>query len=231
MLWKVLSALAGAVGLFLLAAADDPPPPGRPLAVAPLKEAPPEALSAEIRKALTGPAFRVTDAKGKVICDLWFRSPLPVLADFEPQLDLQYPLEPGTWVGAMRLPTKDSDFRKQAVKPGVYTLRYGHQPQDGNHLGTAQYRDFLTLAPAAADKDPARLKEEASFDLSKKATGTTHPAIYSLLPPQKGRRGLPAIVRDQDMDFDIFVAEIACKPDSRNKCVQLELIVVGHSAE
>src|SRR5206468_2753371 len=141
-------------------------------AVAELKEAPANALAAEIREALGKTGYRVTDDAGKTICDVWLRAEVPVIEKFQEQLDVKYPIEPGTLVGAIRFPAATTDYRKQAIKANVCTLRYGQQPQDGNHLGTAQYRDFVLLSPAAEDKSLATISQEQATDLSKKATGT-----------------------------------------------------------
>lgn len=200
------------------------------IVAAELKETPPSDLFEDLRKHMSATGLRITDS-GKPVCDVWLRDVIPVLPGFEPQLDLQYPIEPGTFLGAIRFSTNATDFRRQPIKPGVYTLRYGHQPQDGNHLGTAQYRDFCTLAPAALDKSPETISAETAQTLSKKAAGTSHPAIMSLLPPQKDRKTLPTSVHDGSMEFDILVVRVPCKPDLKTKSVQLELVVVGHAAE
>ena len=44
-----------------------------------------------------------------------------------------------------------TDFRGQEIKKGVYTLRYGQQPEDGNHIGTSELADFLLAIPAGVD--------------------------------------------------------------------------------
>ena len=44
----------------------------------------------------------------------------------------------------------------QGIQPGLYTLRYELVPNDGNHLGVANSRDFGLLVRAADDPDPAR---------------------------------------------------------------------------
>ena len=55
---------------------------------------------------------------------------------------------------------------------------------NGDHLGVAPQRDFLVLTPAADDKDP---NATPAFDelmaMSKKASGTPHPAVLSMEPP------------------------------------------------
>lgn len=198
-------------------------------AVAELKEAAPDTLAAEVRDTLGKSGYRVTDAAGKTICDLWLRAELPVLGKFDEQLDVKYPIGPGTMIGAIRFSVAYSDYRKQKVKPGTYTLRYGHQPQDGNHLGTAQYRDFAIVSPATEDKSPAGMDQEKAMELSKKTTGTTHPAILSLLPPQK-RDKLPTMAHDDTLNLEVLVAKTAAK-GSASKEIQIELVAVGHAPE
>ena len=58
--------------------------------------------------------------------------------------------------GVVRFPESGSDFREQGVKPGVYSMRYGLHPEDGNHMGAAASRDFALLSRAEADTDPAK---------------------------------------------------------------------------
>ncbi len=64
--------------------------------------------------------------------------------------------------------------------PGVYTLRYGNYPVNGNHQGVAPQRDFLVLAPVALDKSGDAISDfDALMELSRKASGTPHPAVLS----------------------------------------------------
>jgi hypothetical protein len=76
------------------------------------------------------------------------------------------------------------EIRGKAVKPGVYTLRYGLQPQNGDHLGISTFRDFLLLGPAAIDTDPKVLGFDGAVAISKEVIGTAHPASLSLDPPE-----------------------------------------------
>lgn len=93
-------------------------------------------------------------------------------------------VESGTLVGAMRVSGTFKEIRGKAVKPGVYTLRYGQQPQNGDHLGISQFREFLLLSPAAIDTDPKVLGFDGIVALSKDVIGTAHPASLSLDPPE-----------------------------------------------
>lgn len=195
-----------------------------------LKELPPDTLSASVRESLSQSGYRVIDRDGKTVCDVWLRKELPILAKFNELLDLKYPIEPGTLVGAIRFPNDTSDYRKQAIKAAAYTLRYGHQPQDGNHLGTAQYRDFVIVGPASDDKSPETVTADKAIEMSTKVTRSTHPAILSLLPPLK-RDTVPSMAHDDTLDLEVLVAKVAAKPGSTVKTVQIELVTVGHAPE
>lgn len=93
-------------------------------------------------------------------------------------------VESGTLVGALRVTGSFKEIRGKVVKPGVYTLRYGQQPQNGDHLGISPFREFLLLSPAAVDRDPKVLGFEGAVALSKQTVGTSHPASLSLDPPE-----------------------------------------------
>ena len=58
----------------------------------------------------------------------------------------------GALVGAVKLTKPMTDARGLPMKPGVYTLRFALQPQDGDHMGVSPHREFLLVAPAADDQ-------------------------------------------------------------------------------
>ena len=86
-------------------------------------------------------------------------------------------VESGTLVGAMRVTGAFKEIRGKVVAPGVYTLRYGLQPQNGDHLGISTFREFLVHQSRAAST-PIRKSSAstASVALSKQVIGTSHPA-------------------------------------------------------
>jgi hypothetical protein len=93
-------------------------------------------------------------------------------------------VESGTLVGALRVSGTFKEIRGKVVKPGVYTLRYGQQPQNGDHLGISPFREFLLISPAAIDTDPKVLGFDGVVAFSKDVVGTAHPASLSLDPPE-----------------------------------------------
>ena len=101
---------------------------------------------------LSDKCVQLLDPKGELLVEVWFRKAWPAKAT-EAQIKngLTYAEIPETTlVGALRVVKQWTDYRKQKIKPGVYTLRIAHQPMDGDHMGTAPYSDFcLTFPPTA----------------------------------------------------------------------------------
>jgi len=147
------------------------------VSVSPLTDKAPPELASGITSRLV-PAAKVT--VGAATLDVWLVQKLERSADGPGWTNV----ESGTLVGAMRVSGDFKEIRGKAVKPGVYTLRYGLQPQNGDHLGISTFRDFVLLSPAALDKDPKALGFDGVVALSKEVIGTAHPASLSLDPPE-----------------------------------------------
>jgi len=142
------------------------------------------------------------------VCDVWWLKSLPAVASTNSQPDLLYgSLQPGSLVGLLEFISPSAeDFRDQKLKPGLYTMRYAQIPQDGNHMGVSEYRDFVLLSPLSAD---TQLDKTLSFDdlvnLSRKSAGTGHPAVISLTPPNPAYKKLPALVQDDQGNCSLQV--------------------------
>ena len=163
------------------------------------------------------------------VCSIWLVKELPVKPDFKPTLAVKYPLIPGQLVGLLEVSGEFTDFRGQDVAAGVYTLRYGQQPVDGNHVGTSDLSDFLLAVPAKSDEDPGLPKStEALFKLSAKVAGSNHPAIYSLLPPKEGEKS-PNIVFEKAKEYLILNLATSGQSKEQTVAVPLRLIIVGKS--
>src|SRR5262249_57199391 len=92
-------------------------------------------------------------------------------------------LQETTLVGVLQVHKPMTEYRKQKIKPGVFTLRLGFQPSDGDHMGTAPYKEFCLIVPADEDKNPAPMKDAKELqEASTKATGTSHPGVFLLMP-------------------------------------------------
>ena|SRR5262245_60542237 len=153
-------------------------------------------VSEAVRKSLDEKGIRVLDEKGKPVCEVWFRKSITTTKDEAPGANFAQ-IGEGNFVGAIHFPASTSDFRGQGIKAGYYTLRFGLILQDGNHLGVSPARDFFLLCPVADDKDPStQMKMEDVLKLSRTASGTSHPSVWSLVPASSDK-DLPKISKNE----------------------------------
>src|SRR5262245_12740316 len=115
------------------------------------------------------------------VCEIWFVSTTPSGPKSTEEAVSLPTIPQGALLGVLRFPGRGSDRRGQTIKTGVYTLRYSLQPINGDHQGVAPQRDFLVMVPIADDTKPDAIANiEDLMKLSRKASGTPHPAILSM---------------------------------------------------
>ncbi|MFN0196049.1 MAG: hypothetical protein ACKVT0_04845 [Planctomycetaceae bacterium] len=192
----------------------------------------PEGLSTEITGLLNPQGYEIANEKG-VVVNVWLAQASPIKGEFKPTGSVKYPYESGEIIGAIEVikGTKFTDFRGQTVKPGVYTLRYGKQPVDGNHVGTSELADFLLALPASLDKDPKPIATPK--DLAKKSaksTGSNHPAIFSLQPSEAAPEMAELVHEEKDEFWILNVAGTGIVKDEKQP-VPIRLVVIGHAKE
>jgi len=133
----------------------------------------PTEIAAAVATNLAPAGVRAT-ANGATITFWWVKDlPAASLTD----------LPEGTLIGAVKLNADGRDIRGRPLKAGVYTLRYAIQPVTDDHFGVSPFRNFLLLAPAAVDTDPAARDHDATVALSTQTLGGKHPAVLSIDPP------------------------------------------------
>ena len=140
----------------------------------------------------------VKAAVGTNTVTFWFVKELPAKAWAE--------LKEGTLVGAVKIEKDFRDVRGRVIKAGAYTLRYGIQPANGDHLGVSPYREFLLLSPAKLDTDVGVKPHDPLVELSKETIGGSHPAVWSLDPP--GTTAAPLSVHTTEHDLKAIVLEV-----------------------
>ena len=190
----------------------------------------PEGVSKKIADLLESSGYRIMGPKG-AICDVSLVKSLAVRPGFKPGLNVKYPFTSGQLIGVLRISKKASftDIRGQELKAGVYTLRYGIQPEDGNHIGTSEVYDFLLALPAKTDKDPKPLNlRDELHQRSAKSAGSTHPAIFSLLPVEK-KAEAASLSHDEDHDFWILNVTGSGKEKNKGVKIPIRIIVIGRS--
>ncbi|MBI3854375.1 MAG: hypothetical protein HY293_01655 [Planctomycetes bacterium] len=198
--------------------------PAADFAVEPLKDGAPAEIAEAIRKEMAPAGSRVLRG-GKPFVDFWFRNAVPT-SDPVKGLGILYPtLRHGTLVGVARFNGGAADFKGQKFPAGVYTMRYAIQPEDGDHKGTAESRDFLLLSQAAADATPDTLEVKELNKLSAKVNGKKHPAVLWLVGGQGGT--LPRVIYDETAERAVFEAEAS----AGGKPLRFSIVIVGKAAE
>jgi hypothetical protein len=191
---------------------------------------PPEDLSAEVRKLLDGTCHRILDARGETVAEVWLRKEVPVKADDEQVKNgLTYDEVPqSTLLGAVRFGRAYTDYRKQRIREGVYTLRLGLQPADGDHAGTAPHREFALLSPAADDRKPGVMEVKDLREMSARSTGS-HPGVMVLFPGGKDVREKPRVV-DKGKGHWVLFLRLSARAGEARASLGLGLTVLGVSA-
>lgn len=191
------------------------------------KAAPPPQLKGDIGKLLRGEAVKF-EAGGKTIAEIWFRKELPASATAEQVKNgLTYKeLKQSELIGAVRFVEDWTDYRKQKIKAGVYTLRLGFQPQDGDHAGTSPYQDFVVVIDAAKEPNAAILDPKEMIERSAKSTGTGHPGVFMLFPSSK--TGAPQLASQANNHWVLFATADATAAGGKAP-LGIGLTLVGHT--
>ena len=162
--------------------------------------APPSDVPAAVSGTLQKDGSKIVAGTGTAFCMVWFRSTAPNGPKSTEDGVTLPTIPPGLLIGVLQFPARGADRRGQNIKPGVYTMRYALQPVNGDHQGVAPQRDFALLVPAADDPGPAATP---GFDdlmkLSRKASGTPHPAVFSM--SSSSNATFPELKKEGDNDW------------------------------
>lgn len=181
----------------------------------------PAGLAPAIAERLAPGGVRVT-AKG-ITLTFWWVKELPL--DAGSSADWASVRE-GALVGGVKIDRDFRDIRGKIIKPGVYTLRYGIQPQNGDHLGVSPFREFLLLSPASVDSNPSPQGHDGTVDLSKQTIGGSHPAVWSLDPPTTTDAALS--IHTNDAGHKSVVMEVPVVRDAKGLgTLRFGLILIG----
>jgi hypothetical protein len=158
-------------------------------------------LPAAYAAVVQGNGYRVVGPSGPW-CEVWFRNSIP--GGPKPgDAAISLAIAQGTFLGVIRFPGQGADRRGQAVKPGLYTMRYSDYPVDGAHQGVAPQRDFALLTPVANDADPAAMPDFDKLVTMSKTSGTAHACVFSLEPPSG--TSFPAVTKEGEHDIVLNV--------------------------
>jgi hypothetical protein len=195
-----------------------------------MKGAPPDAVPEAVRKELAEEGLRIVDGEGKPFAEVWLRKSIPASAKPSgPKGTVQFPfLGEGELLGVVRYTAEGHDYRDQTIAPGVYTLRYGLQPVNGDHLGVSPFRDYGLLLPASKDTEVKPLARKKLETQSAEAAGSSHPAVLLLMAAPSGTKAEPAVVRDEEKNTSSAVLALPLAVSGADReTLPVRLVIAG----
>ena len=183
-------------------------------------------VSQAIQGTLQPQGESLLDSSGKVLSEVWLRKDLTPAANPDTAANVLYgKIAQGSLVGVIHFPEATKDFRGQGIKAGYYTLRYELVPQDGNHMGVSQYRDFLLLVPAAKDTDGTKpVTFTDAVKLSRDSTDTGHPGIMLMDSVSDSDKTFPAVFQDYSQNWAL---QVEATLGSGGAKLPLAIVLVG----
>lgn len=127
--------------------------------------------------------------------------------------------ELGEWVGLLEVHRTVTDYRHLDVPPGLYSLRFAHQPDSDDHKDTAPGRMFVLLCPVERD-DPTRPKELANL-LERAKIGTRKHASpwFAFISKAKPGPDLPILKEEPPKHQSILWQQKVDTPDGPGETV------------
>ncbi|HEY2907372.1 MAG TPA: hypothetical protein VGJ29_15825 [Vicinamibacterales bacterium] len=185
---------------------------------------PPPAELADPIEALMAPGDQRVSVAGATL-DFWWVKSMPLVPS---STDVSWSaVEEGTLVGAVTLSSRYRDIRGATLKPGHYTLRYGIEPQNGDHAGVSPYRDFLLLSPADTDNSVAALGHDSVIGISRQSIGGSHPACWALDPPVAAGERIGS-VKMNDTEQSAVIFSVPTSRDGKDVgALKFGLVLVG----
>ncbi len=195
-----------------------------------LKEAAPKSAAKNVRELLAPSGLRVSDSKDKPFIDVWLRKSVQTQND-PGQLGVDYGMLPeGTILGLLRFhDAGGGDFRDNKIPAGVYLFRSAIQPEDGDHQGVSDSRDFALVCPAEGEISVGPMSTDEAVKESVKVSGIEHPSVLFLKKFFDEAKDLPRLVKE-DGGFWILDCQV---PDAKKGAdpVRLGIVLVGHADE
>ncbi|MBI2803867.1 MAG: hypothetical protein HYX68_02665 [Planctomycetes bacterium] len=192
----------------------------------------PKEIAEPIAKLLVNASVQLLDPAGKPICDVWFRKDIPAeatAAQIKSGVTFRE-VKQTEILGAIQFHAKWTDYRKQRIKPGVYTMRLAYQPTDGKHTAdVSEFQDFALIISAKADTKPFLLETKALADRSGDSLELAHPGVFMLWPNYKPARTPDLAARPKQHWVLNSGLNLMVKGKATGKLMGIGLTLVGHS--
>lgn len=195
-------------------------------------EAIPEAVAEPIQKLLKKGSVQLIDDAGKTVCDIWFRKEIPAEATPE-QLKTGVTfreVKQTEILGAIQFHTDWTDYRKQKVKAGVYTMRLAYQPTDGKHTAdVSDFQDFALVISAKHDKRATLIEPKTLQETSGESLGLGHPGVFMLWPISKDAKEAKLTAQPKNHWVLSVPCPLVVGGKATNASIGIGITIVGHS--
>jgi hypothetical protein len=184
----------------------------------------PSQVAEPIRSALTSKPVQLLDGD-KPLLQIWLLNEIPFKS--KPSLNA---IPEAALVALVSVEAAGlKDYKENDIPKGVFTARFVTQPQDGDHLGTAEFSTFLALIPVEADKTlDAFSKFTPTVKASGKLTSSGHPLIISLRPVSSADGKFPSLTEPAAEHKAIRLKIQGKAEDGQAGEVPFELVYEGH---
>jgi len=147
------------------------------------EKAAPKEISESIRAVLQPQAIQLLQGE-KPVLEIWLRNEVPLKAKPASANEALNSIAETALVGVVAVNDASlHDYKDNEISKGVYTARFEMQPQNGDHLGTAEFDSFVLLTDATNDKELNGLNNYKTLTkASGKSTSSGHPVVVSLRP-------------------------------------------------
>jgi hypothetical protein len=153
---------------------------------------PPKEIAEPIRAVLDSKSLKLSDGD-KPFFEFWFRKELPLVEKPAGGTLGLTTMAEGTVLGALRVDGERYDFRDEEIPNGVYVVRLGLQPEDGNHLGVAPTRTFALLLPAKSDTKLEPIGHKELMKAAAASNAAKHPSNLNIQPVEKAEGEFPRL--------------------------------------
>jgi hypothetical protein len=193
------------------------------------EQAPPPQIGESIRGLLQPKAIQLMNGD-KAAFQLWLRQEIPLKSKPSSPAAALAAIPETTWLGALSIQADGfKDYKDNDIARGIYTIRFALQPQDGDHLGTAEFNYFAVLLPPDLDKETNSFTKFAPMvKASGKLTSSGHPQVLSLRPVSTPSGEIPAITEPAP-EHKAIRLKLSGKPaDSEKTELTFDLVYQGH---
>jgi hypothetical protein len=162
----------------------------------------------------------------KPILEFWLAKEAPLAGAEDTAAKGPAALKPAGLLGVAVVSQATRDYRDDELAAGTYTIRFALQPQDGNHLGSADYTYFGVLVPAKLDTTAEAITTyQALVKASGKETASGHPNIFSLRPASASPPSDALKVNEPASDHKSIRIRLPTKTSAQ--AVEFELVFKG----